>query len=125
MARRFVAGDTLDDAVRAIRELPPDSACSARWTTWASRVTDPAMARQAAADYVAALDRMAQEGLATHVSVKLTQLGLDLDRDLCLENVRRILSQGAAGGQLRAHRHGGLALHRAHSGDLPRAAGRI
>ncbi len=92
MARRFVAGDTLDDAVRAIRDLRGMGLlCSLDHL--GESVTDPAMARKAAADYVSSLDRVTQEGLATHVSVKLTQLGLDLDRDLCLENVRSILAK--------------------------------
>jgi len=43
------------------------------------------MARQAAADYLAALDRIADGGLSSHVSVKLTQLGLDLGAELCME----------------------------------------
>ncbi len=92
MSRRFVAGDTLDDAVRAIRELRTMGLlCSLDHL--GESVTDPDMARRAAADYVASLDRMTQEGLATHVSVKLTQLGLDLDHDLCLGNVRSIAAK--------------------------------
>ncbi len=97
MARRFVAGDTLDDAVQAIRDLRRlGLLCSVDHL--GESVTDPAMARRAAADYVAALERMAQESLPTHVSVKLTQLGLDLDRDLCLEHVRSILTKARAVG---------------------------
>jgi proline dehydrogenase len=92
MARRFVAGDTLDEAVQTIRDLRElGLLCSLDHL--GESVTDPAMARRAAADYVAALERVTQEGLPTHVSVKLTQLGFDLDRDLCLENVRSILTK--------------------------------
>jgi proline dehydrogenase len=97
MARRFVAGDNLDDAVKAIRDLRGlDLDCSLDHL--GESVTDPDMARRAAADYVAALERLNQEGLPTHVSVKLTQLGLDLDRDLCLENLRSILTKAGAVG---------------------------
>jgi proline dehydrogenase len=90
MARRFVAGDILDDAIRVIRDLRR-LGLNASLDHLGESVTDPDMSRRAAADYVAALDGLSQEGLPAHVSVKLTQLGLDLDRDLCLENVRTIL----------------------------------
>jgi proline dehydrogenase len=97
MARRFVAGDSLDDAVAVVRDLRNlGILCSLDHL--GESVTDPDMARRAAADYVAALDRLTREGLPAHVSVKLTQLGLDLDRDLCLENVRSILSEARAVG---------------------------
>jgi proline dehydrogenase len=92
LARRFVAGDTLDDAIKAIGDLRGlGLLCSLDHL--GESVTDPGMARRAAADYVAALDRVTQAGLQTHVSVKLTQLGLDLDRNLCVENVKSILTK--------------------------------
>jgi proline dehydrogenase len=97
MARRFVAGDTLDDAVQAIRALR-GLGLDASLDHLGESVTDRDMARRAAADYVAALERLTQEGLPAHLSVKLTQLGLDLDRDLCLENLRSILTRAGAVG---------------------------
>lgn len=90
MARRFVAGEDMEDALRAIGELRRQG-LQTTLDVLGESVTDETMARQAAADYVTALDRVYAAGLASHVSVKLTQLGLDLGRELCLENMHAIL----------------------------------
>jgi proline dehydrogenase len=56
-------------------------------------VTQAAAAEAAARDYVALLERMAEAGVEVNVSVKPTQMGLDLDPELCLRNFRRILDR--------------------------------
>ncbi|MEW6324827.1 MAG: proline dehydrogenase family protein [Nitrospirota bacterium] len=92
MARRFVAGETLDDAVAAIRALNA-SRMGATVDCLGEHVRSSADAIRAADGYLAAIDRLAGERLDANVSLKLTQLGLDLDETVCLTQMRRILSR--------------------------------
>jgi proline dehydrogenase len=91
-ASRFVAGETLDSAVAAVRELN-GRAISASLDLLGESVTSADESRGAAAMIVQMFDRISAEHLDCNVSVKLTQMGLDLDRGLCAENMRRILDR--------------------------------
>jgi proline dehydrogenase len=91
-ASRFVAGETLDTAVPVVRELN-GRGISASLDLLGESVTSPAEARAAAATVVQIVERIAAERLECNVSVKLTQMGLDLDGALCAENLRRILDR--------------------------------
>jgi proline dehydrogenase len=89
-ALRFVAGETIDDAVRVIRALNANRIC-ATVDHLGENVASEADARRAADDYLAVLDRIGQEGVQSHASLKLTQLGLDVGLDVCRENVACVL----------------------------------
>ena len=65
--------------------------------------------------YIAVLEKIAAAGVERNISLKLTQLGLTIDRATCVDNLRRILDAAAAQGLLRPHRHGELPLHRRHA----------
>src|SRR5690606_38259112 len=82
VVRRFVAGDTLDDGLATVRALAR-SGRTATLDYLGEAVTDPAAATAAAEVYLTALDRIAEEGLPCGVSVKPTQMGLDVDPELC------------------------------------------
>jgi proline dehydrogenase len=56
-------------------------------------VTNEAQARQAVADYLFILDKIAETGCASHVSVKLTQLGMDIGREVATSNLRTVLDR--------------------------------
>ncbi len=90
MVRRFVPGDQLADALRTLDSL---AAQGMRWTVdvLGESVKSREMATAAADRYLETLDALAERGLEANVSLKLTQMGLDVDRDFCLENVRRIV----------------------------------
>ena len=92
LAKRFVAGDTLDEAVPIVRDL---NARGFKVTLDAlgENVGDEQAARDAAATYAAILDRIAAEGIDSTISVKLTMLGLDLSDDLTMDNMRTILDR--------------------------------
>jgi len=92
-ASRFVAGETLDAAVAAVRELN-GRGISASLDVLGESVTSVEEARASAAMVVETQARIAAEKLDCNVSVKLTQMGLDLDRGLCAENLGRILERG-------------------------------
>jgi len=97
VARRFVAGETLDDAVEAAREVNRRLQL-ASLDLLGENVSDQAGARRAAEGYLAVFDRIAQERLDANVSLKLTQLGLDLSEDLCLELLEKIVAHATSQG---------------------------
>ena len=94
MARRFVAGKTADAAMRAVRGLNEQGICTTL-DILGEDVTERNEATRAADAYIALLERIAQEGVDSNVSVKLTMMGLEIDKQFCLDNVRRILQAAA------------------------------
>ncbi|HEX5506107.1 MAG TPA: proline dehydrogenase family protein [Thermomicrobiales bacterium] len=90
MAWRFVAGEGSDAALDAVRALAAQG-ITATLDHLGENVASEAEAVAAAGDIVAALRRIAAARLDSHVSIKLTQLGLDVDADLCRAQVRRVL----------------------------------
>ena len=90
MARRFVAGETLDDAISVTRALNARH-ISVSLDHLGENVSDAAEAAGATADYIRILDRIAAEALEANISVKLTALGLDIGADLARENLARVL----------------------------------
>ena len=91
-ARRFVAGESLDDAVRAARELN-QAGMTVSLDYLGESVRDRSEAKAAADTYLRILDRMSNEGLDGNVSLKLTQMGQDIDDDFLRSNVGRVLDQ--------------------------------
>ncbi|HET7251536.1 MAG TPA: proline dehydrogenase family protein [Gemmatimonadales bacterium] len=90
MASRFVAGETIDTAMAALRDLNA-ARISASLDLLGESVSRAEEARGARDVYVQLLDRIHAAGAEANVSVKLTQMGLDIDEALCLENLRAIL----------------------------------
>jgi proline dehydrogenase len=95
VARRFVAGETLEDALEAAREVNR-ALQLASLDLLGENVSDEAGARRAAVEYIAIFDRIAQEHLDANVSLKLTQLGLDLNEALCQELLEKIVAHAAS-----------------------------
>jgi proline dehydrogenase len=94
-ARRFVAGDTIDDAIAVIRDAGRRGLRTTLDHLGENTETE-AQAIAAADDYLVALDHIAATGVQSYVSVKLTQLGLDLGTDFCRENVARVAARAQA-----------------------------
>jgi proline dehydrogenase len=90
---RFVAGETMDDAVRALRELN-DKGLWANTTLLGEAIREEAEARAVSDEYIVLVDRLASEGLRANVALKLTHLGLELSEDAAYENLRRIVDRG-------------------------------
>jgi proline dehydrogenase len=97
VARRFVAGETLDDAVEVARKVN-GAMQLASLDLLGENVSDEAGARQAAENYLAIFERIEREKLDSNVSLKLTQLGIDLDEGLCQELLEKIIARAAAQG---------------------------
>jgi proline dehydrogenase len=92
---RFMPGETAEDALVAARLLKENS-IGAVFTRLGENVTDPAEAAQVTEHYRGVLERIHTLGLEAEVSVKLTQLGLDLDAELCYANLIRIVERAGA-----------------------------
>jgi proline dehydrogenase len=106
VAQRFVAGDNLDDAIIAGRNVNRANQ-AASLDLLGENVSDEAGARAAGAGYAAIFDRIAQEKLNANVSLKLTQLGLDLSESLAQELLEKIAAHaGEQGNFLRVDMEG-------------------
>jgi proline dehydrogenase len=92
-ARRFIAGETIDEAIAVARTIE-----SARLTQTldllGESVGSMAEADAATRAYLAMIERIVAAGIGRNISVKLTQLGLTIDRATCVDNLRRILDAG-------------------------------
>jgi len=89
---RFMPGETLDAAMEAARGLEQKKIASV-FTNLGENVTDRAEALQVTEHYLEVLRRIHQSSMNTEISVKLTQLGLDLSPDFCFENLERIIAE--------------------------------
>lgn len=90
VTRRFVAGEELPDAVEAIRQLNRKN-ISASFDHLGESITSEAETRNEVNEYVRVLDSIEENKLNSNVSVKLTQLGLDIGLDVCHANTRKIV----------------------------------
>ena len=90
LARRFIAGETKGDAVRAVRDLN-SLGIRTSLDILGENVSSEQMARDLADTYIDVLDTIKKENIRANVSVKLTQMGLDISDDFCFENVSRII----------------------------------
>jgi proline dehydrogenase len=88
---RFMPGETLDDAIAAARELK-EKDIAAVLTHLGENVFEKQEAEKVAAHYQHVLERIRGENLDVEISVKLTQLGLDLSPEICEHNLRRLLA---------------------------------
>jgi proline dehydrogenase len=88
---RFMPGETLDDAVAAAHQLR-SRALGTAFTHLGENIAEKSEAEGVVTHYLAVLERIRAETLPTEISVKPTQLGLDLSENLCEGNLRRLLA---------------------------------
>src|SRR5512142_1290277 len=97
IAGRYIAGESLEDAIAVVRALNRDGAM-ATIDVLGEFIRPPDEAQDTATEYEHALDAIAAEQLDAGISVKLSALGIELDRDLTDETLARVLQT--------AERHG-------------------
>ena len=96
-ARRFIAGETIDEAIHAARVLQTRGLLiTLDYLGESVRTIEEAAA--ATREYGRLIEVIVASGIERNISLKLTQLGVDVDRATCVDNLRRILDP--------AHRHG-------------------
>ena len=89
---RFMPGETLDDALVAAQTLRGKKIGTV-FTHLGENIQDRSEAQQVAEHYIEVLERIREKGLQAEISVKLTQLGLDLSPDLCFEHLKAIIER--------------------------------
>ena len=97
VAKRYVAGEKLEDALAAVEQLATEGAM-ATLDLLGEEVSERSLATAAADEYVRMLDAIAARGLPANVSIKLTSLGLKIDLAFCQANVLRIVEAAARHG---------------------------
>jgi proline dehydrogenase len=95
--RRFMPGETLADALTAAAPLQA-AGIGTMYTRLGENLEDLAAADEVAAHYLDAIDQIVAGRIDGEISVKPTQLGLDLDADACLAHLVRLAEHAAAAG---------------------------
>ena len=92
LASRFVAGETIDEAMSTVRDLDASN-LSASLDLLGESVLHAEEAQRACRTYLDLLERIHSAKANANVSVKLTQMGLDIDEQLCVRNLRAIIGK--------------------------------
>jgi proline dehydrogenase len=96
-ARRFIAGETVDEAIASVADLP-GKGLKLTLDYLGESVASADAAAAAGSDYVGIIEKIVASGIERNISLKLTQLGLDVDRATAVDNMRRILEPADANG---------------------------
>jgi proline dehydrogenase len=97
LTTRFVAGETIEEALAAIRDLNAQG-CSASFDHLNESVSSPPEAEGEVREYLRILERIEETGINSNISIKLTQFGLELDPELAYKNARAVVSDAARRG---------------------------
>ena len=89
-ARRFIAGETIDEAIEAARIIER-AGLTHTLDLLGESVSSIAEADAATRAYITVINTISAAGIGRNISLKLTQLGLTIDRATCVDNLRRIL----------------------------------
>jgi proline dehydrogenase len=92
---RFMPGEEMADALAAARRLA-DNGIASLLTHLGENIADRGEAENVTRHYLAVLDQVRDAGLPAEISVKLTQLGLDLDPEFCYANLARLIEHTPA-----------------------------
>jgi proline dehydrogenase len=94
LAKRFVAGHSIDDALPKVRALN-EGGMTVTLDVLGENVREATAAEKAVESYLQTLDCIHKAQLQSNVSLKLTQMGLDIDRNFCYSNLARICQKAA------------------------------
>lgn len=95
VVKRFIAGDDLESAISAIKDLN-SKGIGGILDLLGEGVTDHLGAQAAADEYLESIPRIKETGIDTTVTVKPTQLGLAFDKGQCIDHLRRIAAEAQA-----------------------------
>ena len=95
-ARRFIAGESVAEAIAAARILEQQG-LTVTLDLLGESVSSSEEATAATRAYTEAMARIDEAGVGRNISLKLTQLGLEVDRATCIDNLRRVLDRATAG----------------------------
>ena len=89
-ARRYVAGETVEEAIEVARAIEQRKLLTTL-NYLGERIQSAGAAEAATREYLAVLDKVLASDISRNLSLKLTQLGLGIDRDVCSDNLKRVL----------------------------------
>ena len=96
-ARRFIAGETVGEAIEAARQIEAQG-LQITLDQLGESVASTEEATRATRAYADIISEIERAGVGRNISIKLTQLGLNVDRATCIDNLRRILDAATPGG---------------------------
>ncbi len=94
LTTRFVAGETIEEALERIRELNSED-CTASFDHLNESVISAKEAEAEVREYLSILARIEETGIRSNVSIKLTQFGLEIDPELAYKNAHRVVDEAA------------------------------
>lgn len=97
LTTRFVAGENIEEAIAAIREINAKN-CTASFDHLNESVGSRAETEEEVREYLRILARIDETGIRSNVSIKLTQFGLDIDPELAYRNAHAVVSRAAGAG---------------------------
>lgn len=97
LTTRFIAGENIDKAVAAIRELNAKG-CTASFDHLNESVSSSAETEAEVSEYLNVLSQIDETGIDSNVSIKLTQFGLNIDPEMAYQNARRIVEDATRRG---------------------------
>ena len=97
LTTRFVAGENIEEAVAAIREINAKG-CTASFDHLNESVANAAETEEEVREYLNILARIDDTGIRSNVSIKLTQFGLEIDPELAYRNARTVVAEAARRG---------------------------
>ena len=100
MTTRFVAGEDIEEAIAAIREINAKG-CTASFDHLNESVANAVETEEEVREYLQILSRIDETGIRSNVSIKLTQFGLEIDPELAYKNARRVVEDAARRGKRR------------------------
>jgi proline dehydrogenase len=95
-ARRFIAGESVEEALTAAKEVERQG-LMVTLDLLGESVASADEALAATRAYLTVIEAIERAGVGRNISLKLTQLGLDVDRATCIDNLRRVLDVAAQG----------------------------
>ena len=97
LTTRFVAGETIAEAVEAIHQINADD-CTASFDHLNESVTSAAETMEEVREYQQVLEAIDKTGISSNVSIKLTQFGLEIDSELAYRNARTVVEDAVRRG---------------------------
>ncbi len=97
MTTRFVAGEDIEEAIAAIREIN-GKGCTASFDHLNESVANATETEAEVREYLNILARIDDTGIRSNVSIKLTQFGLEIDPELAYSNAREVVADAARRG---------------------------
>jgi proline dehydrogenase len=92
LAKRFVVGETMDKAIMGVKKMN-EKKIKCTLDILGEDIHEKSDAESLANDYITLLEEIKKKKLESHVSLKLTMMGLAIDKDFCLKNVERIVKK--------------------------------